>query len=65
MYKKLIYLLFILLTGVSCSEYLDQTGSGYLKISKISINADVEIQTSQVIFRLIFIRDLPSSKPIW
>lgn len=44
MYKKLIYLLFILLTGVSCSEYLDQTGSGYLKISKISINADVEIQ---------------------
>lgn len=44
MQKKLIYLLFILLTGISCSDNLEQTNTGYLKMPEISIDTDVEIQ---------------------
>lgn len=44
MHKKLIYLLFIFLLGVSCTNSLEQSTTGYLKIQKISVNADVEIQ---------------------
>lgn len=44
MQKKLIYLLFILLTGISCSDNLEQTNTGYLRMPEISIDTDVEIQ---------------------
>lgn len=44
MQKKLIYLLFFLLTGISCSDNLEQTNTGYLKMPEISIDTDVEIQ---------------------